>query len=360
MKNSSINITDTVSFDDTDENTTRDFAEDRNGDGNDDAIDLYPDFINRVFDTDNLQPIRRSADITIVASTPVLLQFLVFPPGTHINDDIDDDPELGYPTVTLLQNIGDPDQKPAPGAITDFCTPLVTKNTTFGTLENGMPLSVSPAPGTYTFNVIAAGQRDADGDSYENSFDTCPFEANIGNPRITNDGDLDSDGLDAVCDPNDNPETGHQIRPDDDGYNNRQDNCPLINNGEDTTNQHDEDKDQIGDECDTDPAVADGELIYQRPALDIVIGGGGPGGPPADEACTFEGDYICYREGDTPVPNTGNANTPEPTGTGVDETPAGGEEDGGGSSAVIIVVAVVAALVVVGGGAAFMMRRKSP
>jgi hypothetical protein len=363
MKNASIDITDTVSFDDTDDNETRDYAEDNNGDGNEDAIDKYPDFINRVFATDNLQPIRRSADIFTISGIPVLLQFLVFPPGTHINDDIDDDPELGYPTVTLLQNVGDPDQAPSPGAITDFCTPLVIENTTFGALENGMPLSVTPAPGTYSFNVIAAGQRDADEDGYENSFDTCPYETNIGDPRITYDGDLDGDGLDAQCDPNDDPETaGTRSDEDDDGYQNRQDNCPRINNGEDTTNQHDEDKDQIGDECDIDPAVADGELIYQQSALDIVIGGGGPGGLPSDEACTFEDDYICYREGDRPTDNTGNANSPtaKPSGSGDPTSTRTVNEDGGGSSAVIIIVAVVAALAVVGGGAAFMMRRKSP
>jgi hypothetical protein len=227
-----------------------------------------------------------------------------------------------------------------------------------------MPLSVSPAPGTYTFNVIAAGQRDADGDGYENSFDTCPYETNIGSPRITNDGDLDSDGLDAVCDPSDDPETGGTNSDEDgDGYLNRQDNCPRIANGEDTTNQHDEDKDQIGDDCDTDKTVADGELIYYEPAPEIIIGGGGPGGPPSVEACTFEGEYICYKAGDQPVPNTGNANTPTPAPSGSDgptATTIGEKDDGGGSSAVIIVVAVVAALAVVGGGAAFMMRRKSP
>ncbi len=77
------------------------------------------------------QPIRRSADVTVVASVNVLLQFLIFEPGTFIDENIPNDPELGFPSVTILQNAGDPEPEPTPGVITDFCTPLTTHNTTF-------------------------------------------------------------------------------------------------------------------------------------------------------------------------------------------------------------------------------------
>ncbi len=86
---------------------------------------------------------------------------------------------------------------------------------------------MNPSDGKYTFGTFALGQRDADGDGYENSLDTCPLALNVGNPRITGDGDLDSDGLDAVCDPNDNVAGGTNSDEDGDGYLNRQDNCPL-------------------------------------------------------------------------------------------------------------------------------------
>jgi len=368
MLNASININDTVSFDDTDKtdtDNTRDYAKDVNPEnGLYDSIDKYPDFINRIFDKKEgqpypPQPIRRSAGIAIVAGIPVLLQFLVFEPGTHINDDLDDSPDLGYPSVTLLQNAGDPDANPQPGAITDFCTPLTSHNESFGVSkdnnktdvdESGYPVNINPKDGVYTFTTVAAGQRDADGDGLENSFDTCPYEKNVGDPRIPLSGDLDSDGLDAACDPNDDPGTGGTNSDEDgDGYLNRQDNCPLVSNGEDTTNQHDEDKDQIGDECDNDKTVADGELIYQQPTKDITIGAGGAGGPPSEAACAGKGDFagkdVCFRPGTKPGPGS--------TGGG------GGGEDGGGSSAVIfIVIGVVAAVVILGGGAALMMRRR--
>ncbi len=362
MVNASIDIHDTVSFDDTDKSdkdTTRDYAKDVNPkNGLYDSFDKYPDFINRVFDTKDLQPIRRSAGMAIVAGIPVLLQFLVFEPGTLISKDLPNGKELGYPSVTLLQNAGDPDANPEPGAITDFCTPLTSHNVSFGVTkdnkkttgvdETGYTVTVNPLAGTYTFTTVGVGQRDADGDSYENSFDTCPFEKNVGNPRITADGDLDQDGLDAACDLNDDPASGGTNSDQDgDGYLNRQDNCPLLANGEDSTNQHDTDKDQIGDICDTHPDTADGELILQQPTKDITIGSGGPnGGPPSDAACSRDGKVVCFRLGETPGGNSGdNKVTPD---------------EGGGSSAVIfIVIGVVAAVVIVGGGAFALTRRRS-
>ncbi len=336
MLNGSIDTADTVSFLDEDDNNVQDFAEDKDGNTLKDAVDKYPDFINRLLrdpDGNPLQPLRRSAGITIVAgSVNVLLQFLIFDTGTVISEDVPSDVELGYPSVTLLQNIGDPDAVPAPGPITDFCTPLTSSNTSFAISqdnpdtaddESGTVLLANPQDSTYTFTTIAFGQRDADGDGYENGLDTCPFVANQGDPRIAGDGDVDGDGIDAACDPNDSEVDSDE---DLDGYLNRGDNCALVANGENEDNQEDADTDQIGDACDTQgkgPNEADGDLASAQPSFDVAIGAGtGAAGPPKDFG-------------------------------------AGGGGGGGNTTLIIIIVGIVAAVVVIGGGAAVAMRRRS-
>ncbi len=333
--NSSLDTSDTVAYLDEDKNNTGDVFEDKDGNDIKDGIEKYPDFITRLLVDENgqpLQPFRRSAGITVVAGINVLLQFLVFEPGTVINAALPSEVALGYPSVTLLQNIGDPAAVPAPGAITDFCSPLSSTNTSLGKAEDGTPLYVNPKNGTYTFTTIALGQRDADGDGFENSLDTCVFAPNKGDPRVAGSGDGDSDGLDAACDPNDKQTNSDQ---DADGYLNRQDTCPLIANGQDGTNQADKDGDQIGDECDKvgeggigkGPDTADGDLASATLTKDVKIGDGtGPGGPPPG------------------FPRSGG----------------GGGGGGLGTGAIIgIIIGVVAAVIVVGGGAAFAMRRRS-
>lgn len=369
MLNASLDIDDTIDFD-TEEGgqdpNTEDWAEDLDGNGLLQAIDQWPEFIYRTLEDTTEEPIRRSAAMSIVASTPVLLQFLIFPPGTFINENIPNDAELGYPSVTLLQNAGDPDIIPEPGVITDFCSPLISTNTSFGLTqdnedtpdvdEGGYPLFVNPQNGTYEFTVASVGQRDADGDSFENSLDTCALVPNIGDPRVPNVGDLDSDGLDAACDPNDDPASqGTNSDEDGDGYQNRQDNCPLIANGEEETNQVDEDEDQVGDDCDPDPGCDDcqGELSLAQSSFELVIGdGSGPGGPPACSDLPM--GLSCWSgepsDGDTPPPD----GTAEPTDNGDN-----GDDDGGSDTGLIIgiIVGVIAAVVIVGGGAMLMMRR---
>ena len=381
--NSSIDPSDTVPFPDTDDDLIEEFVEDEDQSGLPDGFEKYPEFITRVLVDENdqpLQPIRRSAAITVVAGTNVLLQSLIFEPGTFINENIPNDEELGYPSVTLLQNIGDPDAEPVPGVITDFCTPLLSSNITFGVSkdnpctddvpldeldplcavrgapfdipdegatvpdEGGVVLFVNPQDGTYEFTTISAGQRDADGDGLENSLDTCPFVANVGSPRI-GDGDKDEDGLDAACDPDDNRVNSDE---DLDGYLNRQDNCPLVANGENEAdipgvgNQDDSDKneqgddalDQIGDACDPNPDSPDGDLIIVQTAFEIAIGTGeGEGGPPSTDACPN-----CFRIGDTDAVGT--------------------DDYGGGSSTLIIIIVIVIAAVVVVGGGAFLLTRR--
>ena len=358
MLNSSTDPSDTVPYLDEDDNDTEDYAEDKDSSGLQDGFEKYPDFIARVLvdESDNpLTPIRRLAGIQVVAGINVLLQFLVFEPGTFIDEEIPNDEELGYPSVTLLQNIGDPDQDPIPGAITDFCSPLTSTIINFGiskdngctnvnadrldTLcevtsavpapeegtdpdESGKPLITNPAEGTYTFTTIGAGQRDADDDGYENALDTCAFTPNEGDPRIGSDGDADTDGLDGACDPDDNVTNSDE---DLDGYTNRQDNCPLEVNGdnEGESNQRDSDDDAIGDECDPNPDDPDteGELVFATLTQDVPIGPGSP-------------------QTETPKPSDG-----------------GGDDGGGSGTTIIIIIAVIAGVVVVGGGAFYFMRR---
>lgn len=337
FQNGSIDTGDEVSYFDDDGSGTPDFAEDKDNNGIVDAVDKYPDFLNRIFP--DLQPLRRSAGIAIVAGLPILLQFLIFEPGTEINELIPSDEELGYPSVTVLLNAGDPDATPAPGAITDFCSELRSSNRSLGTSPDGINLYVNPQPGTYTFTTVAVGQSDADGDGFENGLDTCPFDPNVGNPRVAGSGDADNDGLDAACDPDDNQTNSDEYA---DGYLNRQDNCPLVPNGQpqdpdnpgpDETNQADRDLDQIGDACDPNPDQRDGDLITAQLTKDVVIGGGGPGGPPSEEACPD-----CFRPGDSPSE----------------------DGDGGGLStgAIIGIVVGAGAVILVLGGLGYALTRR--
>jgi len=426
--NGSLDINDTIKFEPYEGGTgypKRDFAEDLidGGNGLFDAVDKYPEFINRIIkdeDDNPQQPLRRSVGTQVIAGADILLQFLIYEPGTFINKRLTNDAELGYPSVVLLQNIGDPEIIPEPGPVTDFCTPLTSFTTNFGkgdacdsvvddddddTVNDGCPvlgtseveaetadgsdpcdnftdddrnddldasraagkgevarindgcpadgdseadieyvLYRNPAEqGTYTFTTIAVGQPDADGDGLENTLDTCPFDANDGDPRIKGDGDLDEDGLDSACDPNDDPLAGGTNSDQDlDGYLNRQDNCPLHVNGEDQDdNQKDDDvdddgdryNDAIGDACDQDKLVYNGEPLEERiRTLDATV----EIGPPGPDSVT---------DGDTPTP---------------DETPStdgDDDDDGGGSAVIFIIIGVVAAVVVIGGGGFLLMRR---
>jgi hypothetical protein len=310
LQNASLDQSETVSFKDEDGNGSPDFTDDADENGIFDGIDHWPEFIFRVLTETESDPIRRAAGVITLAGTAIFLQLVTFPPGTVIDERFPSDPSWGYPTVALLQDAGDPQMEPMPGVISDFCTPLTTTTTLFGTSrdnsltrgvnEAGYPLLVNPPNGVYTFTIASSNQRDADRDNYENSLDTCPLTLNVGNPRVYKSGDSDADGLDAACDPNPGS-AGTNQDEDGDGYLNRGDNCPLYPNGEEGTNQADRDFDQIGDECDPDPdhAFTEGDMVVALSTENITIWDGigpeptpGPPSPPLRIAGDGNGDGV--------------------------------------------------------------------
>ena len=259
MVNSSTNTSDTVDFRDADGNGTPDFAEDKDHTGRPDVIEKYPAFLNRMFP--GRQPLRRTAGLFTYVNPPVLAQSLAFK---------DLDGTAGTTLVFLLQDLGDPEAVAGKSGFSDYCTPFEFRMTDSGATYSGAPLYTNPPAGRYQIILTAFGERDADGDGIENGLDTCPFDKNVGNPRVKGDGDADQDGLDAACDPNDFEANPDQ---DSDGYLNRDDICPLVK-ADDSSTQKDTDGDQIGDECDTSgkgPNVPDGDVPLAIQAAEVNI-----------------------------------------------------------------------------------------
>jgi hypothetical protein len=259
MLNATTDRSNTVPFLDSDNNGTPDFAEDKDHTGRRDAIERYPDFLNRIFP--GRTPIRRTAGVFTYTDPPVLAQTLAF---ESLNDSD------GTTLVVILQNIGDPEAAPGDAGFTDYCTPTGFRLTEYGAAQSDAAFYTNPEAGDYVFLLTAFGEPDADEDGIENALDTCPFDVNVGEPDRRGEGDADEDGLDAACDPND-----FQSKPDEDGdgYLNRRDLCPLTA-GEDPSTQADRDDDDIGDECDTSgngPDVADGEVPYVVRAVEVPV-----------------------------------------------------------------------------------------
>jgi hypothetical protein len=148
--------------------------------------------------------------------------------------------------------------------------------------EGGYPVRANPSStGYYNFGAFARSLRDADNDGIENDMDPCPYTPDwLWDPRAIpypcvppQPGDQDCDGLPDTCDPFPAVYDG-DLSPEDqdnDGYNNRQDNCPLVPNGCKTysacnstiynpawDNQADADEDGLGDACDLAPSSPNG------------------------------------------------------------------------------------------------------
>ncbi len=169
------------------------------------GVTEYPEFLARTFNTDPengtgtpIKPLARQygQNTRDVPGTDVSLNFVIFSPGTPITDRTPD-PAMGFPVVTILQNLGDPGIEPEPGAVTDFCTPLSTTITTFGITQDnpdagitgGQVYRTNPSDGDFIFTTFAASQWDTNRNGLENSMDPCkhrPFNpADYGwDPRI--------------------------------------------------------------------------------------------------------------------------------------------------------------------------------
>ena len=227
-----------------------------------DYLEGYPGFLNELFDPDGphgplppLIPRSRYAGHDFVANMNILIQVVTFSPGQMaqlpgIYQQLG--AAAGRPSFVILNN--PISQEEAPGAISDFCTPLSTLTTTYGvTADNpdtpqdegtpGGPLYVIQSNPAVNKGVLATGthiarnysrtERDADADGIENDLDPCPYTQDLGwQPRAIclhpGPGDHDCDGLPDSCDPT--PEVSN-VDQDGDGYNNRQDICSLVING---------------------------------------------------------------------------------------------------------------------------------
>ncbi len=334
-------------------------AFDGDANGIEDGAEKWPSYLNLTFE--NQTPRARYFGATFIqsASTTVILNLVIFQPGTSPVPSVVPaiDARLGYPTVTVLQN---PETDPSPGPITDFCSSLESDTTIFGLSrdnpntapdESGKVVRQNPtSDGTFNLELWARSLRDADGDGLENNFDTCPFVANVQDPRQSAPtGDPDFDGIDSACDPDPSglcgPGAGDDPQGSDcdfDEFLNRGDNCPLVANGIRAgtiigpNNQKDTDEDAIGDACDTagsGPNVADGARNEMCSASAVSVGAGGP----APSGSIPLGDVSCPP---TSVAGTGTGGTVDTDGDGVPDatdrcanTPAGATVDQFGCTA---------------------------
>jgi hypothetical protein len=273
-----------------------------------DYLARYPHFLNLMLDPDGphgpllpLKPRARYAGDAEVAGSNMLIELVILSPGQiaqlpGIKTQMV--AGMGYVFLTMLNNPVDQAEKP--GSVSDFCTSLMSNTLLYGVTtnnpataadESGFTATKNPpsdsgvlGSGTHIQRNFSQSERDVDGDGWENDFDPCPFTPDpLWQPRLTcthiGPGDHDCDGLPDSCDPT--PEDNTNVGDHDfDGYNNRQDICPLVANGcKDANcssgtynaiwdNQSDEDgkvgnadlgpsPDSIGDACDD----SDGDTI---------------------------------------------------------------------------------------------------
>jgi hypothetical protein len=322
LMDATTNMSSTTVFQDTNGNGQGEQFQDDNGNGVPNGAESYPDYLTRLVRSDPypggqpLQPIQRLYGQTNVAQTDVSLNFVTFAPGTRING-VDFDAALGYPSVAILQNTGDPEGVFTPSAITDFCTPLTTTTTTFGVTKNnpdtsadesGMTNRTNGPDGAYTFVVYTVSQPDADSDGIENALDPCPTQGNPDgwDPRNGGGGDSDTDGLPNVCDPSALTNTDE----DGDGWQNRGDNCPVNSNAD----AKDVDVDGLGDACDPDPGAVTGDTAELCVKSSLTIGAGGQAQDPSNAP-------PCGTQASTPIPSAAASETPAAS-AGATETPA--------------------------------------
>jgi len=245
------------------------------------AICQWPGFLSELFP--GVTPRARYLGVAEpLPGTKVILNFLVFEPGTSFPDHPSFPSDWGYGALTILNN---PTTAAAPSPITGNCTPVVSSNTIHGTADGLAVRTNPPYGGTYLFRSWSRGARDNDGDGIENARDTCPHAQNVG--------DGDGDGIDDACDPDPTSPCGPGVDDDilvtdcdADGFMNRGDNCPfVIDNPADPIGprQQDTDDDGLGDRCDPDPTTPFGDPSRPEATIEMPIGIEGPPPPAATD-----------------------------------------------------------------------------
>jgi hypothetical protein len=273
-----------------------------------DYLEKYPWFLNTMLDPDGsgpllpIQPRARFAGHDDVVGFNVIVQFLVFTPGQvaglgGIFSQLTAD--KGAASLIILDNpIGEGEA--TPGAIADFCTPLstttpllgvTTDNTNTTTVnESGYTRQANPAAntgvrasGTHMAYYYVQSERNIDNDPFENDFDACRYTDDLAtwNPRVgpsppctggSQPGDQDCDMLPTSCDPDDHwtsvSDNGKDTDEDADGYDNAQDNCPLVANGCKDSGCHPDIFDPTWDnQEDTDSGLVNADLGPRSDAL---------------------------------------------------------------------------------------------
>lgn len=321
MVNATLDTNSTVVFHDTDDNGIGQMFEDKDENDIPDGVEKWPEFITRLIRTEPypngeaIDPLMRIYGQFNLSGTFVGLQYVFLEPGTPINGT-PLDASLGYPIVLLLQDIGDPGATREPDPLTDFCSPLDSELTIFGMTDGNIATApagldmetvlTNPADGGYNLVSFAASEYDDDGDGIPNPLDPCATQGNTQgwDPRSgTTTGDDDADGLPVVCDPD--PDTFNQDQ-DGDGWFNRDDNCPLDANAD----QSDLDRDSIGDVCDATPVEPSLHQHYICLITEVDIGTGGDpaSDPTVVPPCVLmvlygilRGNVDCSEDGITPV-----------------------------------------------------------
>jgi hypothetical protein len=291
---------------------------DHDGDGVPDAATAWPTYLDSTAEQQALDLSRLIAryvgvNITSVSATTVVVNFLVFEPASPLPEGDRPHFSQGFPTVRIFQ---DPSTAGAPSdPLSDICAPEIGQLTLNGT-AGGATYRQNPGDGSFYFTTYAASFADEDNDGIENPLDPCPTTANVtgwdprGQLTPGAPGDEDADGLPSDCDPDpDQPSQCNALtgipRSDEDcdGWQNRGDNCPLVQN----PSQDDADGDQIGDACDPNPEMR-GQTQTRCMATQVTIGSGGswppdplqmpPCGPPIDICNTL----VCTTPTPTPAP----------------------------------------------------------
>lgn len=352
------------------------------------AVQQYPSFLNTLLDPDldypggpngltpPISPHARYTGLTKVAGNEwTFLSILVFEKSQLLPFTNDPDnathplarygrnpSRAGWVLLLVLQ---DPTEiVSAPSAITDFCTEIDANAVFLGQVDtNGDTVpdtarQTSPATGTgingtstHLLMLYGLSTRDTDGDGLENNFDTCPFTANLDDPRATS--GADSDMIDPACDPTPNTASGPQPTDHDgDGFPNGGDNCPLTSNptqaqAENTTTyilaapDAGPKSDSIGDACDSEFGLGNGvdddgdTRVDEDPANGVDDDGDGQTDEDGAGAAGNTPDESSLPLGSDDVADGGflhDMNTGAVCIGGVDTTPADGFCDSGGET----------------------------